>query len=1023
MFSRIHPINFGRRVIGSLCSHLTLAVPEVVTFWTVTLLMVPGSSWGKQGDEISFAKDIRPILNDNCVACHGGVKQASRLSLIYRDKVLQPAKSGEIPVVPGDPVASELIRRVASEDPDVRMPPPDHGPALDARSIELLTEWVGAGAEWEEHWAFVPPRSPDLPEAGSDWANQGLDFFVQDQMAEQGLEPAPEADRLQWLRRVSFDLTGLPPSKELTDSFLNDSSPDAHERVVDDLLQSESYGERWAALWLDLARYADSQGYEKDGGRIIWPYRDWLIRAFNNDMPYDEFTHRQLAGDLLPEATLEDWIATGFHRNTPTNTEGGTDDEEFRISAVLDRVGATWKVWQGVSFNCVQCHSHPYDPIENKEFYQFYSFFNTSKDWDLRSDEPKLAVPKDPEDFATAKRLDQEMQALRSARVARTREMVRATSKWESLQPTRYESDKMTQLVLKQAETGEYEVWTQGTVSHNSRFTLEFPAPEQSEEITALRLDVLPKDMAKALYTPELGFVITHLEARIMTHEDRLQEAELELNETLRKEKGEEKDPTAPEIEPGTLVRFKVAFGDDSNPFDWPEDTLNRNNRGWGANPRISHQRTLVLVPETPIKTTDWAVDTRLRLVLDHRGAPKDLAQLVTDRSRYLVTDDPAWTERVASQEFADEQELWAELNQQRKEIPSVQTLVIQEQDPEVNREAAVFIRGNWLSKGQPVEPGIPNLFLANAKNNPSNRLELARWLTSRENPLTARVAVNRIWYNLFGRGIVTTLEDFGSSGAKPSHPELLDYLAVRFQTDLGWSMKSLLKEIVLSSTYRQDSRGTMASRQMDPDNQWLSRGPRLRLTAEMVRDNALSVSGLLSQEMYGPPVMPWQPEGIWNAARSSMKWRLSEGGDQYRRAIYTYWRRSNPYPSMILFDTPNRLVCSAKREPTNTPLQALVTLNDPVYMECARELADLLFENAPEDSDMVSLLKQGFERVTGKVAQTEDIEDLRQLYDVAVEHYQSDTEASSAVAESPRKAALTLVANALLNLDMVLTK
>jgi hypothetical protein len=1019
----------------------TSSLKRLLTSLSIVVLVGAGSTLA---DEIRFARDIRPILNENCLACHGGVKQASKLSLIYRDKVLLPAKSGKTPIVPGDAGKSELMRRVTSTDLEDRMPPPDHGAALDAESIRLLTQWINEGAVWEEHWAFVPPREPESPNlAGShaqEWPNSGMDAFVYQQMELHGLSPAPEADRLQWLRRVSFDLTGLPPTPEEIKDFINDTCEGAHERVVDRLLKSESYGERWAALWLDLARYADSQGYEKDGERLIWPYRDWLIRALNEDMPYDAFTHRQLAGDLIPGATMEDWIATGFHRNTPTNTEGGTDDEEFRISAVLDRVSSTWKVWQGVSFNCVQCHSHPYDPIEHQEFYKFYSFFNTSKDWDLRSDEPKLSVPKDSNDFSKAVELDTAMQALRSQRVRKTREMVRATQGWKSMEPAFYDSDKLTQLVLKQAATGEYELWTEGTVSHDSRFILEFPSPEISGPITALRIDALPKDVEKALYTPELGFAITHIEARVMTHADRLLEAELALDETLRREKGEEKDPTAAAVDPGTPVRFKIAFGDDSNPFDWPEETLKSGNRGWGANPRISHQRTLVLVPETPIDFSSWESDTRLRLVLDHRAAPNDLAQLVMNRSRYLVTDDPVWTQRVESDAFAAEQERWKDLNEQRREIPSIQTLVMQEQDSVVKREAAVFIRGSWLNKGEAVQPGIPKIFQVGGTRNPSDRLELAQWLTSRQNPLTARVAVNRIWHSLFGQGIVTTLEDFGSSGAKPTHPELLDYLAVQFQTDLGWSMKGLLREIVLSATYRQDSRGTTESRKLDPGNQWLARGPRLRLTAEMVRDNALQVSGLLSQEMYGPPVMPWQPDGIWNAARSSMKWKISEDGDQYRRAIYTYWRRSNPYPSMILFDTPNRLVCSARRTPTNTPLQALVTLNDPVYMECASHLADQLIgsaggqseapeseSNSESESDsefkIETALDQGFRLVTGKTPEPEDIEDLHQLYLAALEHYQSDPDESAKVAATPEIASLTLVANALLNLDMVLSK
>lgn len=974
---------------------------------------------------VDFARDIKPIFNKHCSACHGGVKHSGDLSLVYHNKVLEPAKSGEIPVVPGEPEKSSIITRVTTADDEEVMPPPKKGKRLPEKEVALLREWIKQGAPWDEHWAFMPPKDPAKPVLEeAKWPKQPLDAFVLAKLKKEGLKPSPEAEGTQWLRRVTFDLTGLPPTSE--DLKALEVMP--YEMIVDRLLKSPAFGERWASVWLDLARYADSQGYEADKPRIIWPYRDWLVRAFNADMPFDQFTIKQLAGDLLPKATLDDRIATAFHRNTPTNSEGGTDDEEFRVVAVVDRIATTWRTFQGVTFNCVQCHSHPYDPFENTEFYNYMAFFNTQKDWDLPEDEPKLRVPLKEADFAKAQQLDSRLLALRSAKVAEM-EKRSSESKWAALEPCCVQSSGQTKLTTQKAADGVTDVIAEGTVSHYSVFTIDAPVPKGVKKLTALKMDALPLDPAKAQSSAELGFVVSLLRAIVVTPETEKvvfaatnappeKEVDVAVDASAKKKVSSPPAPKGvpnPPSQPGEIT-FTYALGDEADPVFDAQTTLNADKGGWGANPRMTHARRLVLIPSKPV---DLPPGAKLRILMRHDEGGFGYAPLVTNRSRFAISDSDEWTSYATSKAFADRETELAKIEKARAGIANALMPVLQEQDRHLRRDTAVFMRGNWLDKGDHVTPAIPAVFGRLPESKEPARLALAKWMVSPKNPLTARVAVNRVWEQLFGLGIVETLEDFGSSGQTPSNQALLDHLAVRFQSELGWSMKKLLREIVLSATYRQSAKTTPELRERDPRNRLLARGPRTRLTAEMVRDNALAVAGVLSPKMFGPPVMPVQPEGIWRAARSGAKWKNAEGEDAHRRSIYTYWRRSSPYPSSLTFDAPDRLLCAARRSTTNTPLQALVTLNDPVFIEAAVALA----KRVETCGDLAQQITQAFELATGTKPSAADLRDLTALHAAALTEYQADAKLAQPLGATPEQAALAIVANAILNLDTVLTK
>jgi hypothetical protein len=962
---------------------------------------------------VSFNADIRPIFAKHCVACHGGVKQASELSFVYRDNVLAGGESGAPAVVPGDVDASYLIERVTDPDPETRMPPAEHGPPLSDVETNTLKQWIAQGAKWEQPWAFVAPRPSPLPHLKQfEWCRQPLDHYVLARLEAAGLTPSPPTERVEWLRRVSFDLIGLPPSLADVDAFLNDQQPGAHERVVDRLLASRYFGERWASMWLDLARYADTTGYEADPHRDIWPYRDWLIRAFNDDMPYDQFTIKQLAGDLLESPTVDDRLATAFHRNSQTNTEGGTDDEEYRIAAVIDRVNTTWQVWQATTFGCVQCHSHPYDPIRHEEYYAFMAMFDNTRDADLDEDLPRHNVPLDRRDDDRASRIARRISQLKAEVHDSVMPLAEDMRRWRNLQIDRAVSTGNTKLQIRQLDdenSGRVsEAYVDGAVTIHSTYTIESPAPAGMEHIAALRIDALVQNDESARRIPQMGFVLSQLKATILPAGGG---APVELS-------------------------FKHAFCDESEPLFDPSDSLNDDAWGWASYTRQGQSQFAVFLLDSPVAVRPGS---RIRLELKQAKSTSAEVALAIRRGRFWVSSDDEWTRLLQSEKFITAVRKIARLKNRAKRIPSVSVPVMQELAANKQRSTFVFTRGLWLDKEKEVSPGTPAILPPLpgvgrtilsvdptaetdkiARPTP-NRLDMAKWLVSKENPLTSRVMVNRVWAQLFGTGIVETEEDFGTSGTLPSNPELLDHLALRFQNEHGWSLKRLLRELVLSSTYRQRARITPDRMAADPQNRLLSHGPRMRLTAEMIRDQALVLSGLFAPKMYGPPVMPPQPEGIWQSVYSDAKWVNATGEDRYRRAIYTYWKRTSGYPVMLTFDVPSREVCTMRRIPTNTPLQALVTLNDEAFVECAAGLANIM---VAEGGDIPSKqIAWAYRAATGRAPSDATLEDLTLLYDTAHKSFMAENNGTEPEAQSTEHAVLTVVASAILNLDEALTK
>lgn len=945
---------------------------------------------------ISFADDIRPLLNKNCIGCHGGVKKAGRVSFLFRDEAMSKGKSGEFPVVPGHPKKSHLLERIT--DKDDPMPPEEHGPMLSPKDVDLLKRWIQEGAPWQNHWAFEKPVAPKLPKVKArSWARSDLDRFVLAKLEEAKLAPEKEQDRARWLRRVSLDLVGLPPTPSEVDAFLADKSSKAHEKVVDRLLASPHFGERWAAMWLDLVRHADSKGLGQDQNREIWKFRDWVVDAFNRDLPFDQFTEKQLAGDLLPNATLEDRIATACHRNTATNDEGGTDDEEFRIEAVIDRVNTTWQVWQGVTFGCVQCHTHPYDPFKHEEFYQFVAVFNQTRDVDTRPDHPLAKVPVSPTDYPKATALDREIASLRNSLHTEVATLASVPEAWMALKGISVAASGCGSTV--ETNKGREEFKLVGTVPQRTKITIEAPLPAGVSSLTALRLDALPLDPETAKQLTEWGFVLNDLKASLLTGD-------------------------STNAQP---IRLRYAFADEPNPFSNPEGSLDfdieppksdakatgkappRRMRagGFAAYTRIDRERWGVFVPEQPVAI---APGSRIRLVMTFNDVAQDAFPMVMKRGHISVSSDARWTQLVANPDRVRRNETLVAKLAERTAIKSANLPIMEELSGNLRRPTSVFVRGNWMTRGQEVQPGVPALLPPLPKGEKPDRLGIARWLTAPDNPLTARVMVNRLWEQLYGIGLVETLEDFGSSGEKPSHPELLDWLALRFQNDHRWSVKKMLRELVLSATYRQDNRTSPEKLAADPRNRLLSRGPRQRLTAEMIRDQALSLSGLLNPKLAGPPVFPPLPDGVWNPFMGGEKWPTPKPGDpdRYRRSLYTHIKRSIPYPSSATFDAPSREVCTQRRVTSNTPVQALATLNDEVFREAAVALAARMKEASPE---VPAQIATGYRIVTGRSPDQSVTQRLaalqKQSFDVAKD------EAS----------ALANVATVLLNLDEVLTK
>ncbi len=939
--------------------------------------------------QVSFNRDVRPILTKNCTTCHGGVMKAGGVSFLYRDDVLGSGESGDPVVVPGDPDRSEMIRRIITDSAVVRMPPPEHHPdPLAGEDVETLVRWIRQGAQWEEHWAFQPPTAddslPDVVDAG--WPAIAADRFILARLEQENMAPSPEAPAAEWLRRVSLDLTGLPPTLEDYDAFATAHARDndaARAAVVDRLLASPHFGERWASVWLDLARYSDTYGFEKDPHRDIWPYRDWVVDAFNADMPYDQFTIRQLAGDLLENPEPGDLIATAFHRNTQNNTEGGTDDEEYRMEAVVDRTNTTWTAWNGMTFGCVQCHDHPYDPIPHHSYYEFLAFFNNTEDVDINSDFPRTKVAADPGQQAEVVKLERLLQSFRNEMNDHALETARSLGGWSVFTASEAVVSPDTGQ-LTQASDGD--IRASGTTPNAAVFTLR----GQASGIGAIKLDILPLSDDPAEWD-ERGAVVTRMEAHFIAA-----------------------DGSRRALEMREVVADFLA-----GPFD-PNDSLRNGNQGFGEFPMMKSPRTAWFVPAAPAEP---AANEELLEITIHHGAVcnGDNQNTVLRRFRLETTADPALAGQLASPERT---EAWTQhqgIQRQYHAIEGITIPVMRERSEAARRETRIFIRGNRTTLDTAVEPNIPEIF-GRPETPAINRLDMARWIVSNANPTSARVLANRLWAEMFGTGIVETLGDFGSSGAVPSHPELLDFLALRLRDHHQWHIKPFLRELALSATYRQSHRTSPELVDSDPRNRLLARGPRQRLTAEMVRDQGLVVSGLLNPALGGPPVFPPQPDGVWNSVYSGASWDTSDGPDRFRRALYTYHKRTAAHPGLLTFDAPDRDICTDQRLPTNTPLQALVTLNDPAHIEFAVAFAARMAAAGP---DPQTRLAHGYRMVTLREPTPELLEILTTLHHNALEDYRNAPDEARALAPdgSPERAALILAANTLLNSDHALNR
>ncbi len=971
--------------LGTCVLSACRAAPLLAFVISFALCGDAGSLSGQEtaDQRIDFNRDVRPIFIKHCTACHGGVKQAADISFVYADQVVAP--EGWI-VEPGEPDESILLERVVSDDPDERMPPLEHGPALNQNEVDLLTRWIKQGAKWSQHWAFEKPQPQELPKTvNSDWPRQSVDHYILASLEAKGIDPATEASAARWLRRASIDLTGLPPTLEERGTFLDALTGCETEKeteriftaVVDRLLASPSFGERWASVWLDQIRYADSKGLGIDGTRNIWKYRDWVIDAFNRDMPYDQFTIKQMAGDLLPNASIEDHIATAAHRLTQTNEEGGTDDEEFRIAAVLDRSSTTWQTWQGVTFGCAQCHSHPYDPIRHDEYYKFAAFFNNTADTDLGEDWPTINAPIDSAEYKKASKLDRQISDLKHAIWSSEYRVLADEEVWNAVTKLAAKTNNETRVAVE-AKTDHQEFHTVDTVSKDTDITLTSTVPSGLDEITAIRFTAMPLIPETALTDSEWGFSLSHVTANWVV----------------------------PGEENSTPIEIARMISDEPEPFYDPTESLNaKSNKGFAAYTRIYRPRSAALVMKSPSKVPEGA---QLQVVLKHRVQALGAFPLVTKRGHLAVTDSRKFGGLTKNISLNRKRKSLADSIKKRNAIKSTSVPVCAERPAHLARTQQVFIRGLFLTKDKTVTADTPTAFGSLPEDKTKDRLALANWLVSPDNPLTARVAVNRMWARMFGIGLVATEEDFGSSGEPPSHPALLDHLAIKFQNEFAWSQKKLLRELVLSSTYRQSSAIRPELQSFDSANRLLARGPRNRLSSEMVRDQSLAISGLLSAKQFGPPVRPPIPEGVWNPFAGGDKWKTpgTDSEDRYRRAVYTYTKRSIPFPMFDAFDAPSREVCMPRRLLSNTPIQALMNLNDQTMIECAEAFAKRMQTLAEEPKEQ---LAAGFLLATCRDPQADELGTLLQLL--------------NAYPKDDKVAGWQAVATVLLNLDEVLTK
>ena len=1109
-------------------------------------------------EPINFSRQIRPILSENCIACHGPDDKGRKGKLRLDDE--QDAKrdrKGDFVILPGKPEQSELIKRIESTDPDDVMPPPKQHKTIPAAQVALLKEWIRQGAPWGRHWSYEPVARPSVPANGE--ANP-VDAFLADRQKKEGLSWSPEAPKALLIRRLALDITGLPP----TPAEVAQLADAKHADVVAHFLAKPAYGEHWARQWLDLARYADSAGYPSDPGRIIWAYRDWVVKALNRNQPFDQFVVDQLAGDLLPNPTEDQLIATAFHRNTMTQNEGGTSDEEFRNAAVIDRVNTTYAVFMGTTMACAQCHTHKYDPITITEYFRSYAFLNQSADSDKR-DEAPLHSFMTIEQKASRAELDGQVAALESKFAAPTPAWLEGQEKWEASVRLDAGWKAPAPARVTSGQKRKTDIAADGTITLEGRTDTDTQTVDltlDAGQLTALRLETLPAGgnfvvtAVRAQILPPAGSApqaARYVRVEVPGKKRFLQLAEVEvfskganvakgrpaklssqyntaaagravdgntngdyaknsvahsaeqdspwwevelsaetpvekvtvwnrtdnsagarmngfvvtLLDAARKvvwssgptpapAKDHSFDPSSP-----STIAFSAAFADHEQ-SGFPAASLvrrdNGKDAGWAVAPQADRSHRLTLAASSPIKTPKGGT---LRVTLAqgsiHKGHVLGKFRLLTSGDPAAVNgtelpaavlaaaaiDRPSRSEaqkrtlsdhyvRQVSPAAAAERKQLAAAKSMIEALKPVTVPIMQDLPADKRRKTFVQLRGNWQALGDQVDEGVPTHLSRWDDAYPKNRLGLARWIVSRDNPLTARVTMNRLWESVFGVGIVRSSEEFGSQGDLPVHPELLDWLASEFVAS-GWDTKKMLSLLLNTRAYRQSSASDTQRNERDPDNRLVARGPRFRPSGEMLRDQALAVSGLLSAKMYGAPVRPMRPNlGLSIAFGGSGDWATSTGEDRYRRSLYTDTRRSTPYPSFATFDAPNRETCVVRRDRSNTPLQAFVTLNDPVYVETSQALARRLLKEGGATDE--SRLKLAYALCLSREPDAGELKTLKTLLAKSLADYRADVAQATQMAtmplgpadkgaDVPTLAAWTAVSSVIMNLDEFLMR
>ena len=969
-------------------------------FAVLGLLMPPAGAYAADG-KVSYSRDIKPILAGRCFACHGpdeGERQAD-LRLDIDNDVAQAALN------PRKPSESELISRISSTDPDLQMPPAAaKKPALSAEEIALVKRWIEQGAEYDEHWAYVKPvKSPLPPVQDSGWPINELDRFILAGIERQGLKPSTDADKRTLLRRLSLDVIGLPPTPGELAQFEADTSPQAYEKVVDRLLASKHFGERLAVYWLDLVRYADTGGYHSDNHRDVWAYRDWVINAFNENKPYDQFVIEQLAGDLLPSATGQQRIASGFNRLLQTTEEGGAQPKEYAAKYQADRVRNTSVIFLGSTMGCCECHTHKFDPFTIKDFYSFAAFFADVGERAVgRQEQTKVPLGDDEIRF---KQVEQELAALRKTLETPTPQLAAAQVKWEvtALETiAKYESPWMPIKPASAVSEGkatltiaeDLSVLASGENPPQDTYVVTLPA--ELPKVTGLRLEALtdPSLAKKSLSRANGNFVLTGVEIALQQATGESQPLKIASAEADFSQEGfpvaaaiDDDPKTGWAVEGHNKVENRAAVFTFAEPISGGEEVnlvVKLLHQSTHAQHNIGKFRLSLTSAEQPnLKESPFPPDVTgiLKTELAKRSDSQKQAL-----AKYY---------RSIAPELAAARDAAARLDAERTKIldSAVSTLVSTPVEP---RTVRILARGNWLDdSGEVVQPAVPEFFAKlESSQQRLTRLDLAEWIVSQENPLTARVFVNRLWKLAFGRGIARSLEDFGTQSEFPTHPELLDWLAVDFQ-EHGWDIKRLYKQMLMSRAYRQTSVVFPEIKEKDPTNNWFARQDRFRLDAELVRDNALAVSGLLSRTIGGPSVKPYQPAGYWQYLNfPTREWQNDSGEKLYRRGLYTYWQRTFLHPSLLAFDASSREECTASRPRSNTPQQALVLLNDPTYVETARALAGRVLKEANGDSPQ--RLEFIFQQVLCRSPRPHEIDVLGKLYDKHLSEYRADESAAT---------------------------